>query len=218
MSQAQPNQQFMNGGFNTAEHEVFGGLTGLIAGVAEVAISASEIKAITNGNGGKLELVIDGVSGENMGRKTIHNLSIYHKDPETAKRANRELSTICAAIGLTGVLQSSAQLHGHRFFVLVEPRKDEEGMKKGWTQITKILLDGADGAAVAGQPAQTTQQTQANNGGGWNTGNGGGQQTQQTQQQQPQQQTQQQQNPQQTQSWGGPVNGNNGGAQPTWGQ
>lgn len=210
----------MNGGFDPNEHEIFGGLTGLIAGVAKVIISASEIKAITNGNGGKLELTIDGVEGENAGRKTMHNLSIYHKDPDTAKRANRELSTICAAIGINQKMQSSAQLHGHPFYVLVEPRKDEEGAKKGWTQITKILLDGADGAAVAGQPAQQ-QNAQSGQWGSSNQNANQGQQQQQqqqTQQQQTQQQQPQQQPQQQQQTWGGANTGNNGGAQPTWGQ
>ncbi|WNO48677.1 hypothetical protein [Achromobacter phage nyashin_LB6] len=146
-------QQFP-GGFDTQAFGVFGGRGSFIAGPVEIEITESMLKNMNNGNGGKLELVVKAVSGENMGRETWWNIPVYHTDPETAARGKKQLSTICAAIGLGGVLQSTTQLHGHRFWVLAELEKDAEKAAKGYTTITRVLLNGSDGAANPGQPAK----------------------------------------------------------------
>lgn len=217
MSNNQETQNFLNGGFNAAQYDIFGDITGLIAGVALVQITKSVIKAMGTGNGGKLELTVEGLEGENAGRKAIWNLSIYHNDASTAELARRGLSTLMAAIGMEGqTIQSTTQLHNRPFSVLVEPSKDPERAAKGYTDIRRVVLDGSDGASVPGQAAPMTQQAAPAAGGGW----GAPVQAQAPQQQaQVQQQApvQQQAAPAQQQApaqWGAPAGGN----APTWGQ
>lgn len=212
-------QQFP-GGFDTQAHGVFGGRGSFIAGPVEVEIVESVLKNMNNGNGGKLELVLRAASGDNLGRETWWNIPMFHTDPETAERGKKQVSTICAAIGLTGVLQSTTQLHGHRFWVLAELEKDAEKAAKGFTTITKVLLNGADGAANPGAPARTQQAAPAS--GGWGAPQQQAPVQQQPQQQQQQPQAQQQQAPVQQQQqqqapaqWGAPANT---GSAPTWGQ
>lgn len=220
MSNNMETQQFP-GGFDTQAHGVFGGRGSFIAGPVEIEITESVLKNMNNGNGGKLELVVKGVSGENMGRETWWNIPIYHTDPETAERGKKQLSTICAAIGLGGVLQSTTQLHGHRFWVLAELEKDAEKAAKGYTTITRVLLNGADGAANPGQPAKPSTAPAAA-AGGW--GAPAPQQVQQQQQQQQQAPAQVPQQPAQAApqanapvQWGAPAGGQPAG-QPAWGQ
>lgn len=220
-------QQFP-GGFDTQAHGVFGGRGSFIAGPVEVEITESMLKNMSNGNGGKLELVVKAVSGENVGRETWWNIPIYHTDPETAARGKKQVSTICAAIGLTGVLQSTTQLHGHRFWVLAELEKDAEKAAKGYTTITRVLLNGADGAANPGQPAKpVTPSPSAAAASGWGSPAPQPQAQPQQQpqaapqqpvQQQAQVQAQPQPQAQQPVQWGAPQGGQAQSQPPTWGQ
>ncbi|QDH84364.1 hypothetical protein Axy20_003 [Achromobacter phage vB_AxyS_19-32_Axy20] len=225
MSNNMETQQFP-GGFDTQAHGVFGGRGSFIAGPVEIEITESMLKNMANGNGGKLELVVKAVSGENLGRETWWNIPVYHTDPETAARGKKQLSTICAAIGLTGTLTHTTQLHGHRFWVLAELEKDAEKAAKGYTTITRVLLNGADGAANPGQPAKPAPAAAAS---GW--GAPAPQQQPQQQATQQQQQQQQQQAPAQVPQqapvqaapqaqapvqWGAPAGGQPAGT-PTWG-
>lgn len=115
--------------YNPAQYEPRFGFPLLPDGDYPVVIEKSEGQATKDGTGGMLVLgllVINigqgpaaAAGAQSNGAKLQHYLNLYNKNPQAVAIANNELSAICHAVGKTGVLSSSEELHNIPFIVTV---------------------------------------------------------------------------------------------------
>ena len=75
------------------------------------AITNSEFKDASRGNGKFLKLAFKILEGEHKGRMIWSNLNLIHTNETTKQIAKRELASICQALDLDSVLDSE-ELHG----------------------------------------------------------------------------------------------------------
>ena len=99
--------------FDPSQHQDFdGSYDPLPPGEYLVMIVASDIRENSNKNGSHLSLEYEVLDGPFKGHKVWGNLNLYHQGSATAKQiAERQLATICRAVGHFGVLKASEQIH-----------------------------------------------------------------------------------------------------------
>lgn len=107
-------------------------------GVHPVVIESSEVKENSKNSGGFLELGLKVIDGPAVGSTGIYRLHLYHDKAQTVEIAHRRLSTICHAIGVYSI-QDSSQLHNLPFMIEVDLQKSEEAAAKGYTEVKKIF-------------------------------------------------------------------------------
>lgn len=90
-------------------------------GPADMQVIESEI--IANGDNQMLKLTIEIISGPNSNRRLWDNLNIRHSNADAQRIAQRALADLCLAIGHTGSLTNSEDLH-------FKPFRGEIGVKK----------------------------------------------------------------------------------------
>jgi hypothetical protein len=127
----------------------------LPAGDYEVHIVRSDMKPTKAGTGHLLELEMDVLSGECVGRKVWDRLNIVNENQTAQEIAQRTLSAICHATGVMHV-RDSEQLHFHPMIakVAVEERKDKPGEYSNRVKAYKPRDGGAAPAHVAAAPSQ----------------------------------------------------------------
>lgn len=126
-------------GFNAAEVDPQKVLSPIPVGDYKVAISASEMKATSNGKGTYLALTFDVLDGEYKGRKLYSNLNLTNPNAQTVEIAKGELSAICRAVAVL-TPNDSAELHNRPLVATVklEKRKDTGDLKnviKGYSSL-----------------------------------------------------------------------------------
>lgn len=194
-----------------------------------LAISSSEIKKLSSGEGARLAVTISVVDGPMAGRMIFDGFNIQHPDSAVCDRAQRDLSALCHAIAVYQVNDTS-QLHGVPFRAKVKltpaEGKYDASNSVDWSTAPKLTQpqNNNGGNFGGGQQQQQQQHTDQNQGTGQassgqnqqpqNGGFGGGGETQQQQQQQ-----QQPQDNNGGAGWDQNNNGggNNGGGAP-WGE
>lgn len=102
--------------FDATNVKPLGDMEAIPAGTYTAIISASEAKPTKAGDGSYLELEFTVVEGDYKDRKVFTNLNIGNKNPVAVEIAYRALSSICHAVGVIQVADSS-QLH-HKPFAL----------------------------------------------------------------------------------------------------
>lgn len=112
-------------GFNPAEHEPLPDFTPLPKGDYVCTITESERRATNAGTGHYLLLVVEVIDGQYAGRKLFDRLNIWNPNEQAVAIAKRTLSSICNAVGVTSINDSS-DLHNRPLKVTVgiETRKD----------------------------------------------------------------------------------------------
>ena len=130
-------------------------------GIYDVVIVESDVQPTRSG-GKMLVLKYQIVSGPNAGDFLTDRLNIDNAS-ETAKRIGlSQLKNICDAIGFSGMLKDSNQLHGKPFSVKVVVEKFESNKESGkMLESNKIEKRMKKGSAVAAAPAPTTEQPRA---------------------------------------------------------
>lgn len=93
-------------------------------------ISESELKDTKAGDGQYLKLTFQVFEGDFKGRLIWENLNLYNKNETAVKIAEQTLKKICAAVGFTGQLKDSAQLHDTPLRVTLYRNKKGEQAKK----------------------------------------------------------------------------------------
>lgn len=202
--------------FNSSQYDPATGFSQLPVGEHPVVIVASSIEGNKQQNGGYVKFSVKAIDGPANGLSMDYRVNLYNANQKSVEIAQRQMSAICHAVGVTAFHQTE-ELHGKPFVVVVQPQKDDDK----YNEISSVkYIDGSQikpgqyGVAGGGQ-AQGQGQANggaqggwggapANNGGGQPQGNGQGQA-----------QGQQGGNP----AWGGaPANGgNNGQGQPAQG-
>lgn len=159
----------LGGTFDATQVEPNGDFDPIPAGEYRAMIVDSEIKPSKAGdNMLKLTWKVDG--GEYDGRLVWQNLNVWNSSPKAAEIAQRELSSICHAVGKLNV-QDSEELHHMPCLIKVSVRP-AEGSYSAQNEVKGIKAADGSKPATGGfggggqQPAPAKQQAPANSGGG----------------------------------------------------
>ena len=96
------------------------------AGRYQALIDESEVVSTKSGSGQMLILTWKVLEGEFKGRLVFDRLNIQNQSKMAEEIAQRQLSTLCHAVGVLQ-LKTSEQLHGIPCTIKVVVRKDESG-------------------------------------------------------------------------------------------
>lgn len=131
-------------GYDATGGQTMGSFDALPAGDYVAAISASEVKESKTG-ANYLKLKFQVMEGEHANRVFFSNLNLWHSNPETVGIAQRELNSICHAVGKLRVNDSS-ELHGVPMRVKLTVEKSDQFGDQNRVKGYKPLND-APGAA-----------------------------------------------------------------------
>lgn len=92
------------------------------AGEYVAVIEADERKTANSGNGDYLALTLQIVDGKYAGRKIWHNLNLWNSNEQAATISQRQLRSICDAVGIRTQLKDSGELHGKPMTIVVRHR------------------------------------------------------------------------------------------------
>ena len=141
--------------FNANEVEPAAPMEVVPPGEYVVHIKNSEMKDNKAGTGQYLQLDVEIAEGEWKNRRIFARLNLDNPNPTAVEIANRELSSICHAIGVMKVRDSS-QLHHKKLIAKVDVEKrekyDPQNVIKNWKP-----LEGGDVPA----PAETDDGSEA---------------------------------------------------------
>lgn len=115
--------------FNAKDHKPLDVVEAVPTGWYPVKITASEVKENSSGTGEYLKLTGTILAGDFKGNVLFTNLNISHPNPVAVDIANRQLSSICHAIDVM-VVKDSSVLHNKPHMwkaVYVGPVIDEDG-------------------------------------------------------------------------------------------
>lgn len=97
--------------FNAAEVEPSTPYEAIPAGWYNVKIADSSMEDTKSGNGEYLKLELEVLDGPHQGRKLFDRLNLKNPNAQAVEIAQRTLSSICHAVGLLKV-NDSTELHG----------------------------------------------------------------------------------------------------------
>lgn len=141
-------------GFNPAEVEDMGdGFKVLPPNIYTVVIVDSDVKDTKSG-GKMLELKYQIVDGQYTGETLVDRLNIVNSSEMAQKIGLSQLKNVCDAVGFTGQLTDSNQLHGKPFSVKVVIEQFESNKEKG-----KMLDSNKIEKRMKKQAAQATSAT-----------------------------------------------------------
>jgi hypothetical protein len=101
--------------YNPADHEAQQSVDIMPACEYPMIISADEMKPTKAGNGSYLALTLEIIDGTFKGRKIWANLNLDNPNATAVEIAQRELKSICDAVGFSGVIDDTAVLHNRPF-------------------------------------------------------------------------------------------------------
>lgn len=98
--------------FNTDDHDAMSGFEPIEAGVYLAEIVKTQLKDTKDKTGKYLSVQFKILDDEKYkGRFVFTNLNLVNKNPQAVEIAQRELKSICEAVGFEGELEDSEDLH-----------------------------------------------------------------------------------------------------------
>lgn len=117
--------------FNPDQIEITEGFEVIPPGWYPVTITKSDVVQNNKGTGKILKLTMQVLQGERAGSTITDNLNIIHQN-ETAQRIGQsDLAKVCKAVGFSGQLMDTSQLHGRSFEVRVAVEQFESNKEPG---------------------------------------------------------------------------------------
>lgn len=113
-------------GFNAEEVEPQGDFEPIPAGYYTAMITESEFRPTKAGDGEYLNLRFDIIDGEYEGRVLFARLNLSNPNPKAVDIAQRQLSSICRAVGIMAP-DDSSDLHDKPLKIKVSVRPAENG-------------------------------------------------------------------------------------------
>jgi len=112
--------------FDSGQHDDMNNFDPIPAGEYAVKIVDSDIKKTAAKTGKYIKFEFEVIKGDFKGRKIWTNLNIVNPSPVAVEIAQKELATICRAVG-KAVIQDTQQLHGIPFLmkVRIKPAKGD---------------------------------------------------------------------------------------------
>ena len=128
----------------------------LPAGEYLAAIAKSGVSDTRKGDGRKVDLEFEVLDGAHRGRRFWSTLNLWNPSPDSVEMAQRELNSICHAVGKLRVADTE-ELHGIPMLVKLGFQKDnaERNEPKGYKPATGAAASspGAGATATASAPA-----------------------------------------------------------------
>lgn len=123
------------------------------AGWYNVMIDESDVKPTKTGGGLYLECRFSVIDGQYAGRKLFSRFNIKNDSPVAQEIGYKQLSAVCHAVGLIGMVQDSQMLHGKpmKVKVKVRPAKDDYEASNDITAY-KNINEKVDTGTVGGAP------------------------------------------------------------------
>ncbi len=147
------------GGFNPDDvpPDERGSLEPVPAGIYDLEVIESDLVPTKNGSGQLLKLTHQIVSGPYENRLIWSQHNFLNASAKAQEIGQREISDLCRAIGHTGVLEDSNDLHGIPYRARVTVERDEV---YGPKNVIKRFLprDGVEQAAPAARAAPAQRQ------------------------------------------------------------
>ena len=143
--------------FDSNQHEDMANFEPIPAGEYVVQVTDSDIKDTKDGTGKYIKLEMTVLKGEFKGRKIWNNLNIINKNPVAVEIAQKELATICRAVGKS-VIQDTQELHGKPFIMKVRivPAKGQYPPSNAPTGYSPMATTGGGPAESEGFPETGT--------------------------------------------------------------
>lgn len=123
------------------------------AGDYKAIITESTLKPLKSGGGLGLALTFEVIEGEFKGRKVWAHLNVQHSNPQAQNIAQRDLSAICHAVGVTKLTNTEA-LHSKPLGIKVKI-KPEDGQYAAKNEIKGYVAANTVAAAPVGAPRRT---------------------------------------------------------------
>ncbi|MGE0209766.1 MAG: DUF669 domain-containing protein [Lysobacteraceae bacterium] len=114
---------FLGNPFNPNDVPPAEDFTPLPSGEYPAVIVDSDMKPTKAGTGQYLELHFQIIDGPCKGRQVWGRLNLDNPNPKAVEIAQRDLSAICHALGITQAITDSAVLHGRPLVIRVEYRE-----------------------------------------------------------------------------------------------
>lgn len=118
--------------FNANDHDPQAGFEPVPADWYDVALEKSELVQTKDGQGGRLKVIMNILSGPFQGQKIFEGYNIQNKNQDTMDIAFRQLSALCHCVGKFTIIDTS-ELHGIPFKVrvILKDRTDANGNPTG---------------------------------------------------------------------------------------
>lgn len=132
------------------------------AGDYDMQVIESEIRETKDRTGEYLKLTLEVISGPHANRRIWDNLNIRNSNADAQRIAQRALADLCLAVGHTGPLRDSEELHFKPFVGRVSIRQDKSG-QYGPQNTVRYRARGGQPPAQKAQPTanpSTARQTQ----------------------------------------------------------
>jgi hypothetical protein len=172
------NTQLVNP-FNAMEFDPAQGAGQLPVGLKQkVAVTAGEVKAMSTGNGGMVELILTIQEGPNAGLSGRYGINLYHNSQKTREIAERQMTALCYVTGVFNTVDLKS-FFGIPFLIDVQPQAENPQ----YTEVKKLYyLNGnepkrGDTQGAQQQTSQSQNNQAQNNSAGTGAGNnwnGGG--------------------------------------------
>lgn len=152
----------LNGSFDSGQHDdMNNSFEPIPAGEYMAMVKESDIKTTAKGNGKYIKLKFEIIQGEFKGRFIWTNLNIINPNPVAVEIAQKELATLCRAVG-KAVIQDTNQLHGIPFKmkIKIKPAKGDYPAGNepvGYSPAT--VMSSADPSEVEGDFGEEPQTT-----------------------------------------------------------
>lgn len=145
-------------GFKASDHKDMNTFDVLPVNKYAGVVVASEMKQTADGTGSYLEIKFEVMEGEYKGRNLWTRLNLVNKSSEAQGIAYRELATLARAVGITGEINDSIELHNRPLTldVGVEPQTEGKGKERKTipnqfrNKIKTYLVYGATSTTAAG--------------------------------------------------------------------
>ena len=140
----------LGGTYDASQGEQMSDRSALPAGEYLAAIARSDVSDTKKGDGRKVDLEFEVLDGPHRGRRFWSMLNLWNPSPDSVEMAQRELNSICHAVGKLRVTDTE-ELHGIPMLVKLGFQKDnaERNEPKGY----KPAAGGAPSSAGPGAAA-----------------------------------------------------------------
>jgi hypothetical protein len=141
-------------GYNAANHEPMSEFTLMPDGEYRAIATESEFKATKQGNGEYLQITWEFIDEPYRKRKTWSRLNLMNPNATAVEIAQRELSSICRAVGIL-TPKDSSELHGRPIILKIghETRKDNGEVSNRIKGYASVDAGGSNATPPAGPPA-----------------------------------------------------------------
>ena len=135
--------------YDASQGEQMADRSALPPGEYLAAIARSDVGPTKKGDGRKIELEFEVLDGPHRGRRFWTTLNLWNPNPVAVEIAQRELNSICHAVGKLRVADTE-ELHGAPVKVTLGIDKDGRNVAKGYKPVAGATTGAPDATSGHG--------------------------------------------------------------------